>query len=206
MKALKNKKGFTLVELLAVIVILALIMSIAIVSMTGIMQGARESTFKDTAVQIINGVRNQLTLSMETVNTPMSDYESTNGVDYFFEKSIIEKGGETSPLGGSISYLTNVTARTGTLTTDPTYTYSGSIGGSTSNLKKIGSMGVYRSKTNGTCGATSISFVRVKKGASGNLEYSICLTAGSGNRFINMGTEAALLGSDTSMIATPTNG
>ena len=31
MKILKNKKGFTLVELLAVIVILALIMSIAII-------------------------------------------------------------------------------------------------------------------------------------------------------------------------------
>ncbi len=145
MKELKNKKGFTLVELLAVIVILALIMSIAIVSMTGIMQGARESTFKDTAVQIINGVRNQLTLSMEIVNTPMSEYEV--GVDYFFEKSIIEKGGQTSPLGGEIKYLTNPVSMT-----------------------KVGSMGVYKAgaSTGRSCVATSDSFVRVKKGPFAN--------------------------------------
>ena len=60
---MKNKKGFTLVELLAVIVILALIMSIAIVSIGGVLKSSRESTFKETALSIINGVKMQLTVA-----------------------------------------------------------------------------------------------------------------------------------------------
>ena len=55
-----NKKGFTLVELLAVIVILALIMAIAVYSISGILQSSREGVFKDTAISVIRGVKNQL--------------------------------------------------------------------------------------------------------------------------------------------------
>ena len=97
-----NKKGFTLVELLAVIVILALIMAIAVVSMSGIMTSARNSTFKETAVQIINGVQQQLTLANELLPGSEGFTAGGTGRDYFFTKQIIEKGGDTSPLGGNI--------------------------------------------------------------------------------------------------------
>lgn len=92
MNITKNKKGFTLVELLAVIVILALIMSIAIVSMTGIMENARYSTFNDTARSIISGVRSQLLAANEL-------REGT----YYFTANVLDNTGSL-PFGGKIKF------------------------------------------------------------------------------------------------------
>ena len=123
-----NKKGFTLVELLAVIVILALIMAIAVVSMSGIMTSARNSTFKETAVQIINGVQQQLTLANELLP---SDPKFASGVQYFVEKQMIEKGGDNAPLGGTYQF----------------FKYSDLNTSSTpkkAEVKAIGTAGIYR--------------------------------------------------------------
>ncbi len=49
-----NKKGFTLVELLAVIVVLAIIMIIAIPSILGTMSDAQRGTFKVYAEKVLN--------------------------------------------------------------------------------------------------------------------------------------------------------
>ncbi len=49
-----NKKGFTLVELLAVIVVLAIIMIIAIPSILGTMRDAQKGTFKIYAEKVLN--------------------------------------------------------------------------------------------------------------------------------------------------------
>ena len=189
---LKNKKGFTLVELLAVIVILALIMSIAVVSMGGIMQSARQSTFKDTALSIIGGVRQQLTLAGE-IN---ASYGST-GATYYFEKSILEKGGDKSPLGGDINYITvssNKAKLDSTATTEAT-------------LTKIGTMGVYKSATvtaDTACKDTSMSYVKVTYNTTTKVPtFSICLTAGASNPyiFVTDATEAKLQDTnDTSML------
>ncbi len=51
---MKNNKGFTLVELLAVIVILAIIMIIAIPAVLETMQSARKKTFKEYAMKVTN--------------------------------------------------------------------------------------------------------------------------------------------------------
>lgn len=88
-----NKKGFTLVELLAVIVILALIMGIAIVSMSGVLDSAKKSTMKETAASIIAGVRNQLVLNNELAQGK-----------YHFTSAMFEKGGVQSPFGGEYKY------------------------------------------------------------------------------------------------------
>ncbi len=171
MKILKNKKGFTLVELLAVIVILALIMSIAIISMNGIMDSAKYSTFKETGLQIINGVRDQLILANEL----NGDTSFTGaGQTYYFESKIVEKGGKSSPLGGEIQYLSE-----------------------TAGYTKIGMMGIYRSENpTATCSPSGKSFVRVKRDAGkSNFEYSICLTAGADHYYLD-GTEAELLNSN----------
>lgn len=53
---LKNKKGFTLVELLAVIVILAIILAIAIPSISGIVNSAKKGAFESDAKMIVTGI------------------------------------------------------------------------------------------------------------------------------------------------------
>ena len=188
-----NKKGFTLVELLAVIVILALIMAIAVVSMSGIMTSARNSTFKETAVQIINGVQQQLTLANELL--PANPHFSGNGVQYFVAKEMIEKGGDKAPLGGDYKFYE---------------------GGPTADYKAIGTAGVYRYIGNEPikCSKTGKIFVRVIYDASKtkNFKYSICVPTGDGYSYIDdgsattttpgsLGTLEKLLDSnDTSMI------
>ncbi len=53
---LKNKKGFTLVELLAVIVILGVILAIAIPTVTGLIDMQKRSSFESTVRMMIRGV------------------------------------------------------------------------------------------------------------------------------------------------------
>ena len=93
---MKNKKGFTLVELLAVIVILALIMSIAIVSISGVLQDSREKAYRETAVSIIKGVRQRLALANEQ-----------KAGTYYFTSNILESGGKQSPFGDNITFRTD---------------------------------------------------------------------------------------------------
>ena len=54
---MKTKKGFTLVELLAVIVILAILVLLAVPSVLKMMDNAKENAFKIEAENIINGAK-----------------------------------------------------------------------------------------------------------------------------------------------------
>lgn len=83
---LKNKKGFTLVELLAVIVILAIILAIAVPGIAGIINSAKRGAFESDAKMIVTGIEYRLlessvdtTVTKPTVNitTPI-----TNIADY----------------------------------------------------------------------------------------------------------------------------
>ena len=167
---MKNKKGFTLVELLAVIVILALIMSIAVISIGGVLDSTRKSTFKETAVSIISGVRQQLILANQL-----------DSGDYQFTKSLLEKGGTESPLGGTFNI------------DDSFSSCSNAIG---SYVCKVSS-----SNTAGSCTSTTKSFVHVTKN-NNVVTYSICLTAGSGKYYINNGNETDLLDSNNNNMIT----
>ena len=97
-RVFKSKKGFTLVELLAVIVILALIMGIAVVAMSGVIDSSEKNSARRTAANIIDGVRTKL----------MLEGELKSGT-YYFTKAILEKGGVTSPFGGNYIYTTGST-------------------------------------------------------------------------------------------------
>ena len=165
---MKNKKGFTLVELLAVIVILALIMSIAVISIGGVLQSTRQSTFKETAASIIDGVQKQLLVANELKEG-----------NYHFSSTIVDKGGDKSPLGGDINYSNEGT--------------------------QIGTSPVYRVDESAsflTCNGGSNSFVHVAYNANTyKYTYYICLTAGNDNYYINNGELTKLLDNkDTSMI------
>lgn len=54
---IKNEKGLTLIELLAVIVILGIIAAIAIPSIGNVIQKSREDAIKADAIQIINAAK-----------------------------------------------------------------------------------------------------------------------------------------------------
>jgi type IV pilus assembly protein PilA len=55
-----NKKGFTLVELLAVIVILAIILAIAVPSISGMITNSKKSAFEANVKMIITGISYQV--------------------------------------------------------------------------------------------------------------------------------------------------
>ena len=183
---MKNEKGFTLVELLAVIVILALIMSIAVISITGVLDDAKTKTFKETGASIIDGVKKQLLIANEL-----------EPGDYYFTKALLTKGGGESPFGGNLTIPDSLVTTTG---------------GNCAGGKMIGTV-VCRTPATPThdCSATTaISYVRIANDA--NRTASICLTAGeSGKKYIDVnptanvdnsaGTEANLLNSNyTAMI------
>ena len=51
----KNNKGFTLVELLAVIVVLAIVMGLAAVAITGVLENTRKAAMVSDAKSFLNG-------------------------------------------------------------------------------------------------------------------------------------------------------
>ena len=171
MKTLKNKKGFTLVELLAVIVILALIMAIAIYSISGVLNSSRQSVFKETAAGIIRGVKMQL-----TINNKME-----NG-KYYFDSKMLESGGTNPPFGGEYNF------------------YPGKSGANVTGDEIATNSGVYKATGTGaddlTCSDSKVSFVVINNTTN---THRICLTTGSGNRYID-GTEADVLGSSNNVI------
>ncbi len=151
---MKNRKGFTLVELLAVIVILALIMSIAIVSISGVLQDSREKAYRETAVSIIKGVRQRLALANEQ-----------KAGAYYFTRNILESGGKQSPFGNDLTFRSD------------------------QGTQVNGTTDIYYVNTVPTCSASAVSFVSVAIDSTTNkVTYSICLTAGEGNKYVE-GTE-----------------
>ena len=82
---MKKKKGFTLVELLAVIVILAVILVIAVPQIMSVIESARKGCIESTAKLIAEGAEREYTnrkiLGKDT-NIECSDVSSMNSNDY----------------------------------------------------------------------------------------------------------------------------
>ena len=82
---MKRKKGFTLVELLAVIVILAVILVIAVPQIMSVIESARKGSIESTAKLIAEGAEREYTnrkiLGKDT-NVLCSDVSSMNSNDY----------------------------------------------------------------------------------------------------------------------------
>lgn len=142
-----NKKGFTLVELLAVIVILAILMAIAATNIGPVIDNSRRSSMRTTAQQIIDGVRLQLT----------SNYELFPGT-YGFTKAILDSGGVSAPFGGEYSYYEGG---------DDSKRIGSGVYNIDSNTPDVKS----------ACSSATYSYVVVKRdAATSNYEWSICLT------------------------------
>lgn len=155
---MKNKKGFTLVELLAVIVILALIMGIAIVSIGNVVQDSRQNVMFENAQGVLDAIKTTFAIK----------FEDPSG-SYGFNSTILGGRSTKSPMGGDFIF-----------------------GEPTSNLITPGLWKL--AATPDACTATTPSYVTVTNGV-----YSLCLTAGAGNKFID-GSEADISANKTSVI------
>ena len=105
MNKINNKKGFTLVELLAVIVIMGILMMVAIPSVTRTIENSRKDTFVDIAKSYANAARSMWTTDNLTCNGTVSS--AVDDGDYYIlinSKSgaketlptLVDQGGKSS--------------------------------------------------------------------------------------------------------------
>ena len=96
-----NKKGFTLVELLAVIIILALVVGITIPLVLTTSNGAKRSVFQSTANTLADWIKNQYdSISLANLGTETqlsSDFTDLCGVDG--QKCVVNKNNPDSITG-----------------------------------------------------------------------------------------------------------
>jgi prepilin-type N-terminal cleavage/methylation domain-containing protein len=88
----RNQRGLTLVELLAVIVILGIVFSIAVISFGGTKEKAEEDVCVANRVELENQYSRHLLL------------EDVNNSDVAFTSFLSEFGSEVCPIGGAITY------------------------------------------------------------------------------------------------------
>lgn len=91
---LKNKRGFTLVELLAVIVVLAVVMVLATTTILPYMSTAREDAFRIEATYIVQAGENALNvLNLGQINVDGDENSCVKGKTYCFTvKALVDKG------------------------------------------------------------------------------------------------------------------
>lgn len=122
MKQFRTKKGFTLVELLAVIVILAIILAIAIPSITSLVDNSRKDAFTSNVKLIIKGIQYKLLTDPGSVTAGATDVKSTLD-DYGADPSQYDSFSITSVDPVTISLQAAKDGKfTGWQTTGATYT------------------------------------------------------------------------------------
>ncbi len=87
-----NKKGFTLVELLAVIVILAIILAIAVPSITGLLEIQRKNSFESNVKMLIRGI-DYKKLELSSVDKEFTDDDGGYQLDTNLADKISDFGG-----------------------------------------------------------------------------------------------------------------
>ena len=102
-----NKKGFTLVELLAVIVVLAIVMGLAVVGITSVLDSTRKNAFATDAKSYIEGASALVRADEATVLmggtsefTPQCNPTTPQSLPIPINKIKLDSGGK-SPYGAS---------------------------------------------------------------------------------------------------------
>lgn len=130
-KTLKNQKGLTLIELLAVIVILGIIAAIAVPSINGIINKSEQDAVKADAIQVLNAAKllaaaegpltgaetwdqDDLDPYVDSVafNTYVVSLDDTDTTQYAITVTVNDAGGVT--LTFTDATIANINADTGT--------------------------------------------------------------------------------------------
>ena len=116
-----NKKGFTLVELLAVIVILAIIALIATPIILNVIDDAKTNAAKNSAYGYIDALEKanaQDMLSSESINVLSGDYTISDGALTHGESAVTVKFKGTKPTSGTLTYAEGKLSSGSTITVD----------------------------------------------------------------------------------------
>lgn len=124
MKKIRNNKGFTLVELLAVIVVLAIVMGIASIAITNVLDSTRKKTFASSAEMYIEGARDLISLAemLSDTTVTLPKCAATGNTSDINLGLIKTEGGESSPYGGDYNKTKSFVRVTATPATAGDYT------------------------------------------------------------------------------------
>jgi prepilin-type N-terminal cleavage/methylation domain-containing protein len=119
---LRKKKGFTLVELLAVIVILAIILAIAVPSITNMVANSRKAAFESNVKLVIRGIEYKLLENPGSVTAAATDVKATL-TNYGADPAQYDSFSITSIDPVTVSLVASATGKfAGWQTTGATYT------------------------------------------------------------------------------------
>lgn len=117
-KRLKDQRGLTLVELLAVIVILGIIAAIAVPSIGGIIQKSKEDALKADAIAVLNAAKMHISSTNLTPDTSGGDTITMDDsilTDYLDNSQYFKNDGVDTSSAYKVEYSIN--AQTFKLTT-----------------------------------------------------------------------------------------
>ncbi|MGG0738709.1 prepilin-type N-terminal cleavage/methylation domain-containing protein [Niallia taxi] len=97
-KHIKNEKGLTLIELLAVIVILGIIAAIAIPSIANIIEKSRYDAIKADGIQVLNSAK----LYISGNGAKSTEINATDLADYLDNETTLDSGYEVDVVNGEM--------------------------------------------------------------------------------------------------------
>ena len=109
-KFFKTKKGFTLVELMIVVVIMAILVVVAVPIYNSVTKNAREKTCLDNQRQILGGITNQFSMRNISGTGGPVIIEFASGVNDGDAPTITEKQGSLSDFSGGVITLETISS------------------------------------------------------------------------------------------------
>jgi len=110
-----GEEGFSLIELVVVIAVLAILSAVAIPSFTNVQANARASAVQNG---LVNGIKECFVKQAENSNTTFSDAVSFTNTTAFRGFTLGQRAGASVPLGGDTCFAATATAISDTQDSD----------------------------------------------------------------------------------------